>query len=100
MALIDRIKYDAPSDDAIVWKFPGEQIRLGAQLIVNESQEVVFFKGGKALDTFGAGTHTLASGNLPRPLPLRRLTVRLKASKAKALSFFLRLTYHIFADIL
>src|SRR5208283_4379891 len=65
MALIDRIKYDAPSDDAVVWKFPSEDIRLGAQLIVNESQEVVFFKGGKALDTFGAGTHTLSSGNLP-----------------------------------
>ena len=65
MALIDRIKYDAPSDDAIVWKYPSEEIRLGAQLIVNQSQEVVFFKGGKALDTFGPGTHTLASDNLP-----------------------------------
>lgn len=65
MAIIDRIKYDAPSDDAIVWKFPSESIRLGAQLIVNESQDAVFFKGGKALDTFGAGTHTLSSDNIP-----------------------------------
>ena len=65
MALIDRIKYDAPSDDAVVWKFPGEDIRLGAQLIVNESQEAIFFKGGKALDTFGPGTHTLSSDNIP-----------------------------------
>lgn len=65
MALIDRIKYDAPSDDALVWKYPGDQIRLGAQLIVNEAQEVVFVQGGKALDTFGAGTHTLSSDNLP-----------------------------------
>lgn len=65
MALIDRIKYDASSDDAIVWKYPSEQIRYGAQLIVNESQEAVFFKGGKALDVFGPGTHTLTTGNLP-----------------------------------
>lgn len=65
MALIDRIKYDAPSDDVVVWKFPSEDIRLGAQLIVNESQEAILFKGGKALDTFGPGTHTLSSGNLP-----------------------------------
>jgi membrane protease subunit (stomatin/prohibitin family) len=65
MALIDRIKYDAPNDDAIVWKYPHDTIRLGAQLIVNESQEAVFFKGGQALDTFGPGTHTLATGNLP-----------------------------------
>lgn len=65
MALIDRIKYDSTSDDAVVWKYPSEDIRLGAQLIVNESQEAVFFKGGKAFDTFGAGTHSLSSGNLP-----------------------------------
>lgn len=65
MALIDRIKYNAPSDDAVVWKYDSEDIRLGAQLIVNESQEAIFFKGGKALDTFGPGTHTLSSGNIP-----------------------------------
>jgi membrane protease subunit (stomatin/prohibitin family) len=65
MDLIDRIKCDASSDEAIVWKFQSDSIRLGAQLIVNESQDAVFFKGGKALDTFGPGTHTLASGNLP-----------------------------------
>lgn len=65
MALIDRIKYNAPSDDAAVWKYSSEDIRLGAQLIVNESQEAIFFKGGKALDTFGPGTHTLSSDNIP-----------------------------------
>lgn len=65
MAILDRIKYDASSDDAIAWKFQSEEIRLGAQLIVNESQEAIFFKGGKALDTFGPGTHTLSSGNIP-----------------------------------
>ena len=65
MALIDRIKYDAPADDVLVWKFPSEDIRLGAQLIVNESQEVLFVKGGAILDSFTAGTHTLSTGNIP-----------------------------------
>lgn len=65
MALIDRIKYDAKSDDAIAWKFQSDSIHLGAQLIVNEAQEAVFFRGGKALDSFGSGTHTLSSGNIP-----------------------------------
>ena len=65
MDLIDRIKYNAKDDTVFAWKFPGEQIRLGAQLIVNQSQEVIFVKGGKALDAFGPGTHTLSSGNLP-----------------------------------
>lgn len=64
MALIDRIKYDG-SPDEIVWKYPQEDIVWGGQLIVNESQEAVFFKNGQALDTFGPGRHTLKSNNIP-----------------------------------
>lgn len=64
MAIIDRIKYDGPPD-RLVWKYPKENIRIGAQLIVNESQEALFFKGGQALDVFGPGTHTLSTKNLP-----------------------------------
>jgi membrane protease subunit (stomatin/prohibitin family) len=71
MAVIDRIKYDGPSD-VLVWKY-GEgkteygkdNIVMGAQLIVNESQQAVFFKGGQALDVFDPGTHTLSTKNLP-----------------------------------
>ena len=65
MALIDRIKHDAPNDDVLVWKFPSEELTLGAQLIVNQSQEAVFLKAGEVVDIFGPGTHTLTSGNLP-----------------------------------
>src|SRR6187401_162856 len=36
-------------------------IKLGAQLIVQESQEAVFFRDGKAMDTFGPGRHTLTT---------------------------------------
>ncbi len=66
MALIDRIK--TPPDwttDVLVWKWPSDQLTLGSQLIVNESQEAIFFKGGQALDLFRPGTHTLSSGNIP-----------------------------------
>lgn len=65
MALINRIKYDAPSDDVVVWKYPREDIRLGSQLIVHESQDAIFLKGGKVFDVFSAGTHTLSSANIP-----------------------------------
>jgi membrane protease subunit (stomatin/prohibitin family) len=65
MALADRIKFDSPIDSILVWKYPSEELRLGAQLIVNQSQEVVFVKGGQALDVFGPGTHTLTTGNIP-----------------------------------
>ncbi len=64
MAIIDRIKYDGAPNE-LVWRFPTDQIVWGSQLIVNESQEAVFFKGGKALDVFGPGTYTLKTGNLP-----------------------------------
>jgi len=39
--------------------------RLGSQLIVRESQEAVFFRDGKALDTFGPGRHTISTANVP-----------------------------------
>ncbi len=65
MAIIDRVKYDAGTDTILVWKFPGEELRLGTQLIVNQSQEAVFVKGGQVVDVFGPGTHTLSTGNLP-----------------------------------
>ena len=67
MALIDRIKYDGYEDGSpwLIYKYPSEQFVLGSQLIVNQGQEALFFKGGEALDLFGAGTHTLQTGNLP-----------------------------------
>lgn len=64
MASADRIKFDAPNSDILVWKYPNEDIKLGSQLIVNQSQEAVFVKSGKAFDVFTAGTHTLETGNL------------------------------------
>ncbi|MDB4775488.1 SPFH domain-containing protein [bacterium] len=65
MALTDRLKYDAGGDAELVWKFPSEELRIGSQLVVNESQEAIFVKSGELLDVFGPGTHTLATGNLP-----------------------------------
>ncbi|MBS0619015.1 MAG: SPFH domain-containing protein [Spirochaetes bacterium] len=64
MALIDRIKFNGGPDD-IAWKYPDEGITWGGQLIVNESQEAVFFKGGECHDLFTAGTYTLKSNNIP-----------------------------------
>jgi len=61
---IDRIKYDGKPDE-LVWKFPYENLSLGAQLIVNQSQEAVFIKSGAVADILGAGTHTLSANNIP-----------------------------------
>ncbi len=40
-------------------------IKLGAQLIVRESQAAVLYYGGKAYDVFGPGRHTLTTANVP-----------------------------------
>ena len=71
MAIIDVVKYDGPNN-VLVWKWScltnsnrEEELRYGTQLVVNQSQEACFIKGGKLLDVFGPGTHTLSSKNLP-----------------------------------
>ncbi|MCC7159479.1 MAG: SPFH domain-containing protein [Ignavibacteria bacterium] len=40
-------------------------IKMGAQLIVQDTQAAVFYKDGKALDVFGSGRHTLTTANIP-----------------------------------
>ena len=71
MAIIDVLKYDGPNN-VLVWKWRSssnqsreEELRYGTQLVVNQSQEACFIKGGQMLDVFGPGTHTLSSKNLP-----------------------------------
>jgi membrane protease subunit (stomatin/prohibitin family) len=71
MAIIDVIKFDGPNN-ILVWKWRSvsnisreEELRFGTQLVVNQSQEACFVKGGQLLDVFGPGTHTLSSKNLP-----------------------------------
>jgi len=65
MALLDVIKWDVPTDEDLVWKFPSDEIPLGSQLIVSSTQQCFFRKNGKNVDTFDAGNHTLTSANLP-----------------------------------
>jgi hypothetical protein len=37
----------------------------GSQVIVRESQNAIFYRDGKSLDTFGPGRHTITTANLP-----------------------------------
>ncbi len=62
--IISVIKYEG-KQDSLVWKHTSEDLNLGSELIVHQSQEAVFFKDGKALDLFGAGRYTLETQNLP-----------------------------------
>lgn len=64
MAIIEVVKYNG-GPDVFAWKYPNEELGTWTQLIVNESQEALLFKGGQALDLFSAGRHTLDTYNIP-----------------------------------
>src|SRR3954462_15290712 len=65
---MDVIQYQDPTGQTMVSRWPANgtaAIRFGSQLIVRESQQAVFYRDGKALDTFGPGRHTLETKNIP-----------------------------------
>lgn len=64
MAIVEVVKYNG-APNVFAWKYPSEELGTWTQLIVNESQEALLFKGGKALDVFPSGRHTLDTANIP-----------------------------------
>jgi membrane protease subunit (stomatin/prohibitin family) len=65
---LEVIEHHDPTGEEIVYRFPQEgsaEIKLGAQLVVQQAQEAVLFRDGKALDVFGPGRHTLTTQNIP-----------------------------------
>jgi len=66
--IFDVVEYTDEMRDEIVHRFPetgAGDFRIGSQVIVRESQNAVFFRDGKALDTFSAGRHTITTANVP-----------------------------------
>jgi excisionase family DNA binding protein len=66
--IFDVIEYPDEMRTEIVHRFPESgsgDFHIGSQVIVRESQNAVFFRDGKALDTFTAGRHTITTANVP-----------------------------------
>ena len=66
--IFDVVEYPNEMRDEIVHRFPESgagDFRIGSQVIVREAQAAVFFRDGKALDTFKAGRHTITTANVP-----------------------------------
>lgn len=64
MATVDVIEFGGNVED-VVWKYPAKDFSTLSQLIVNESQEALLYRDGKAYDLFGAGRYTLNTENIP-----------------------------------
>lgn len=66
--LMEIIEFIDNSGNSMVQRVPKNssgEFKLGAQLIVRESQKAIFFRDGKALDVFSAGRHVLKTQNIP-----------------------------------
>jgi len=66
--LIEIIEWMDPTGEEMIYRLPQEgsaDFKMGAQLIVRDSQTAIFFKDGHACDSFTVGRHTLTTLNIP-----------------------------------
>lgn len=66
---LDVIEYEDPSNKLIVFKYQREsgnnELKQGSKVIVRESQNAVFLKGGRLADVLEPGTYSLTTDNFP-----------------------------------
>ena len=74
--IIDVVQAPDQGQDQMVSRVPESgagDFRIGSQVVVRESQTAVFYRDGKALDTFGPGRHTITTANIPLLINLVQL---------------------------
>lgn len=66
--LMEIIEWVDPTGEEMIYRIPQEgsaDFKMGAQLIVRDSQIAIFFKSGHAADSFTTGRHTVTTYNIP-----------------------------------
>lgn len=66
--IFDIIEHPNVGNEELAYREPQRgsgDFRIGSQVIVRENQAAVFVRDGKALDAFGAGSHTITTANVP-----------------------------------
>ncbi len=90
MFRLEVIDYIDQSNQSLIARVPESgtaAIQFGAQLIVQQNQEAIFFRDGRAMDSFGPGRHTLTTANLP--IVGKLLTIPFERSPFQACVYFI-----------
>ena len=90
MFRLEVIDYIDQSNQSLIARVPESgtaAIQFGAQLIVQQNQEAIFFRDGRAMDSFGPGRHTLTTANLP--IIGKLLTIPFERSPFQACVYFI-----------
>lgn len=89
MLRLEVIDFIDQSGQALVARVPEmgtAAIQAGAQLIVQQNQEAIFFRDGRAMDSLGPGRHTLTTANIP--ILTKILTIPWEKSPFQACVYF------------
>ncbi|MCU0717859.1 MAG: SPFH domain-containing protein [Pirellula sp.] len=89
MFRLEVIDYIDQSNQSLIARVPESgtaAIQYGAQLIVQQNQEAIFFRDGRAMDSFGPGRHTLTTANIP--ILGKLLTIPFEKSPFQACVYF------------
>jgi membrane protease subunit (stomatin/prohibitin family) len=86
---LEVIDYIDQSNQSLIARVPESgtaAIQYGAQLIVQQNQEAIFFRDGRAMDSFGPGRYTLTTANIP--ILGKLLTIPFEKSPFQACVYF------------